>query len=81
MTFVHHFTTTNIGDGVTTADSNSSYALNIQSGYVRDTIDITRCLQLIGAVRYDRFDMSALDMNTNIQPRAARTIWSRRRPP
>jgi catecholate siderophore receptor len=67
VTFVHHFTSTNIGDGVTTADSNSKYALNIQSGYFRDTIDISRGLQLIGAVRYDRFDMSALDMNTNIQ--------------
>jgi catecholate siderophore receptor len=67
VTFVHHFTNTNIGDGVTTADSNSKYALNVQSGYFRDTIDISRGLQLIGAVRYDRFDMSALDMNTNIQ--------------
>jgi catecholate siderophore receptor len=66
VTFVHHPTTVNNGDGVTTPDSNSKYALNIQSGYFRDTIDITRGLQLIGAVRYDRFDMSALDMNTNI---------------
>jgi len=65
VTFVHHFTNTNIGDGVTTADSNSKYGLNIQSAYVRDTVDITRYLQLIGAVRYDRFDMSATDMNTN----------------
>ena len=67
VTFVHHATTTNNGDGVTAADSNSKYALNVQSGYFRDTIEISRGLQLIGAVRYDRFDMSALDMNTNIQ--------------
>ena len=66
VTFIHHFTATDIGDGVKAADSNSKYALNIQSGYVRDTVDVTRYLQLIGAVRYDRFDMSALDMNTNI---------------
>jgi catecholate siderophore receptor len=66
VTFVHHSTTTNNGDGVTAADSNSKYALNVQSGYFRDTIDITRGLQLIGAVRYDRFDMSALDRNTNV---------------
>jgi catecholate siderophore receptor len=65
VTFVHH-NGTNLGDGVTAADSNSKYGLNIQSGYVRDTVDVTRYLQLIGAVRYDRFDMSALDMNTNI---------------
>jgi catecholate siderophore receptor len=64
INFVHHFTATNT-DGVTAADSNSSYQLNVQSGYVRDTVEITRWLQLIGGVRYDRFDMSALDMNTN----------------
>src|SRR5205085_1144250 len=63
--FVHHFTAVN-ADGVTTADSNSKYRLNIQSGYARDTIEITRWLQLIGGVRFDRFDISALDMNTNI---------------
>jgi catecholate siderophore receptor len=66
VTFIHHSTATDIGDGVKAADSNSKYALNIQSGYFRDQIDIARGLQLIGAVRYDRFDMSALDMNTNI---------------
>jgi catecholate siderophore receptor len=66
VTFVHHSTTVNNGDGVTSADSNSKYRLNIQSGYVRDTIEVTRWLQLIGGARYDRFDMSALDQNTNI---------------
>jgi catecholate siderophore receptor len=67
VTFVHHYTSFNNGDGVSSPDSNSKYALNVQSGYFRDTIDISRGLQLIGAVRYDRFDMSALDMNTNFQ--------------
>ncbi len=65
VNFVHHFTGTNT-DGVTTADSNSKYNLDIQSGYVRDTVEITRYLQLIGAARFDRFDMSALDRNTGI---------------
>lgn len=65
ITFIHHPTATNT-DGVTTADSNSKYRLNIESGYVRDTIEITRWLQLIGGVRYDRFDMSATDQNTGI---------------
>jgi catecholate siderophore receptor len=46
-------------------DSNSKYHLNIESAYARDTIEITRWLQLIGGARFDRFDMSALDMNTN----------------
>ena len=46
-------------------DSNSSYRANIASGYARDTVEITRYLQLIGGVRLDRFDLSALDMNAN----------------
>lgn len=65
VTFVHHFTGTNT-DGVTTADSNSRYGLNVQSGYVRDTVDIARSVQIIAGARFDRFDMSATDMNTNI---------------
>ncbi|MGB6349400.1 MAG: TonB-dependent receptor, partial [Pseudolabrys sp.] len=35
------------------------------SAYARDTIEIARWLQLIGGARFDRFDQSALDMNTN----------------
>jgi catecholate siderophore receptor len=66
VTFVHHYTTTNNGDGVTSPDSNSSYGLDVQSAYARDTVEIARVLQLIGAIRFDRFDMTALDMNTNI---------------
>ncbi len=62
--FVHHATSVN-ADGVTTPDSNSRYNANIQSAYVRDTIEVTRWLQLIGGVRFDRFDLSALDQNTN----------------
>jgi catecholate siderophore receptor len=64
--FIHHPTATNT-DGVTSADSNSKYALNTQSAYVRDQIEITRWLQVVGGVRYDRFDMSAVDRNTGIQ--------------
>ncbi len=66
VTFVHHATTVNNGDGVTAPDSDSKYGLNIQSAYVRDTVEITRWLQLIGGVRFDRFDMSATDNNTGI---------------
>jgi catecholate siderophore receptor len=47
-------------------DANSKYRLNIASGYVQDQIEVTRWLQLIGGVRYDSFDMSALDQNTGI---------------
>jgi catecholate siderophore receptor len=67
VTFLHHFTAVNNGDGVTSPDSNSKYGLNIQSAYLRDTIEISRGLQFIAGARFDRFDMSALDMNTNTQ--------------
>jgi catecholate siderophore receptor len=66
VNFIHHYKSTNIGDGVTTADSNSKYRLYIESAYAQDQVEVTRWLQLIGGVRLDRFDMSALDMNTNI---------------
>lgn len=64
VTFIHHFTAVN-PDGVTTPDSNSSYRLNVGSGYIRDTAEFGRMLQLIGGVRFDRFDIAATDMNTN----------------
>jgi catecholate siderophore receptor len=63
--FIHHFTPIN-NDGVTAADSNSKYRLYVDSAYLRDTIEVTRWLQLIAGARFDRFDNSALDMNTNI---------------
>jgi catecholate siderophore receptor len=65
INFVHHATGTNT-DGVTTPDSFSNYRLNIQSAYAQDQIEITRWLQLIAGLRYDRFDMSATDENTGI---------------
>src|SRR5262249_55258040 len=45
---------------------NSKYLLNIESAYARDTVEITRWVQLMAGGRFDRFDNSALDMNTNI---------------
>ena len=63
--FVHHPTKIN-NDGVTTPDSATNYHANIDSAYVRDTVDVTRWLQLIGGLRFDRFNLSVLDQNTNI---------------
>jgi catecholate siderophore receptor len=65
INFVHHATGTNT-DGVTAPDSFSTYRLNTQSAYAQDQIDVTRWLQLIAGVRYDRFDMGATDQNTAI---------------
>jgi catecholate siderophore receptor len=52
--------------GVTAADSDSKYRLNIESAYAQDQIDITRWLQLIAGARFDRFELSATDENTAI---------------
>jgi len=66
VTFVHQ-TLGNLSPGVTAADGNSKYRLFTESAYVRDTVDVTKWLQLIGGVRVDRFDLTALDQNTNTQ--------------
>jgi catecholate siderophore receptor len=63
--FVHQFPGS-FFPGITAADSNSKYGLKTESAYVRDTVEITRWVQLIGAGRYDRFDLSAQDLNTTI---------------
>ncbi len=65
ITFVHQFPGA-FSPGVTAADSNSKYGLNVQSAYLRDTIEVNRWLQLIGGARFDRFDIKATDMNTGI---------------
>jgi catecholate siderophore receptor len=65
ITFVHQFPGA-LSPGITSPDSNSKYRLNVESAYVRDTIEITRWVQLIAGARFDSFDMSAVDMNTNI---------------
>ena len=49
------------------SDASSKYRLNIASGYAQDQIELTRWLQLFVGARYDSFDLSALDQNTNIQ--------------
>lgn len=65
INFVHQYPGA-LSPGVTNPDSNSKYRLYTESGYVRDQVELTRWLQVIGGVRYDRFDMSAVDRNTGI---------------
>ncbi len=65
ITFVHQLPGA-LSPGVSNPDSNSKYRLYTESGYARDQVDVTRWLQVIGGVRYDRFDMSAVDRNTGI---------------
>ena len=49
------------------SDANSKYRLNIASGYAQDQIDVTPWLQFLVGARYDSFDLTALDLNTNIK--------------
>src|SRR4029077_15028972 len=58
VNFIHHPTGSN-ADGVTTPDANSKYGLYTNSAYVRDTLEITRFLQLIGGGRVDSLVLSS----------------------
>lgn len=62
VTFTHNINN-NPAPGQSSGDSNSVYRLNVSSAYAQDQIDVTRWLQLIAGVRYDRFDMTATDRN------------------
>jgi catecholate siderophore receptor len=62
------------------SDANSKYRLNTASGYAQDQIELRRWLQLFVGARYDSFDLSAFDQNSNtsrertdekVSPRAA----------
>ena len=64
VNFIHQYPGA-LSPGVATPDANSDYTLYTTSIYARDTIEITRWLQIIGGARFDRFDESALDNNTN----------------
>ncbi|CAM5480939.1 TonB-dependent receptor Fiu OS=Afipia felis OX=1035 GN=fiu PE=3 SV=1 [Afipia felis] len=61
--FRHNITNPNPPPGVSSGDSNSIYRLNVSSAYVQDQIDVTRWLQLVAGVRFDRFDLTATDRN------------------
>ena len=65
INFIHQYPGA-FSPGVTAADSNSKYRLNIESAYAQDQIDVTRWLQLIAGARFDRFEFSATDENTGI---------------
>ena len=62
------------------SDANSKYRLNIASGYVQDQIEVTPWLQFLVGARYDSFDLSALDQNTNILRNRVDQTISRRVP-
>jgi catecholate siderophore receptor len=43
------------------SDANNTYRLNLAATYLQDQIEITRYLQLIAGVRFDRFDLQSQD--------------------
>lgn len=46
------------------ASDNNSYAtLDVASFYIQDQIEVSRYLQFIGGVRYDRFDLTSQNLN------------------
>jgi catecholate siderophore receptor len=65
INFVHQYPGA-FSPGVTSADSNSKYRLDIASTYAQDQIDVTRWLQLLAGARFDSFEMGATDENTGI---------------
>jgi outer membrane receptor for Fe3+-dicitrate len=59
------------------------YGLNIESGYLRDTIEFSRALQFTVGTRFDRFEVeniftkgywASADGNNNISPGQGRTV-------
>ena len=48
-----------------TTDANSTNNLNLAAVYVQDQMEITRYVQLIGGVRFDRFDLTAINRNNS----------------
>jgi catecholate siderophore receptor len=44
-------------------DARNQSDLNTSSGYIQDQIELTRWLQIIGGIRFDRFDLSYVNLN------------------
>lgn len=45
-------------------DANSAYRLNLAAAYVQDQIEIGPHLQVVGGLRFDRFDLSSTDQRS-----------------
>jgi catecholate siderophore receptor len=44
-------------------DARNQTDLNTSSGYIQDQVELTRWLQVIGGIRFDRFDLSYVNLN------------------
>ena len=63
-------------------DARNKSDLGIAAVYVQDQIEVTRWLQIIGGVRFDRFDLGYVNLNgqrtASARLSAVSTIWCRR---
>ncbi len=48
----------------TPSAANNTYKLELAAAYAQDQLEVTKHLQLIGGVRFDRFDLSSQDRRT-----------------
>ena len=69
------FDITNAGNA-----TNTRSTLDVYSGFVQDQIEITKYLELVGGVRFDRFDLEAadLDLRRNTAFDRVDDLWSPR---
>jgi catecholate siderophore receptor len=59
-------------------DANSRYRLDLAAAYLQDQIEITKYLQLIGGIRFDRFDLGTTDQRSLITQTRIDNLWSPR---
>jgi len=62
----------------TQAQSDSETGLRTASAYVQDQFDITKYVQVIGGVRFDRFDLDATNVLTSTEFGRVDDVWSPR---
>jgi catecholate siderophore receptor len=59
-------------------DANNRAVSNIAAGYVQDQVSITRFVQLVGGLRFDRFDLHVLNNRNLDRRRRVDYLWSPR---
>jgi len=59
-------------------DANNGAVSNIAAGYVQDQVSITRFVQLVGGLRFDRFDLRFLNNRNQDRRRRVDHLWSPR---
>ena len=58
--------------------NNTESTVTTSSGYIQDQFDITKYFQVIGGIRFDRFDIDATNLRTNADFGRVDDVWSPR---